>query len=46
VSRNCLLRYIIKGNIKAKKEEKIEGVGIRGRRCKQLLDNLKENKII
>jgi len=34
--RNCLLKHIIEG--------KIEGTGRRGRRCKQLLDDLKEKK--
>jgi len=42
VRRNCLLKYVIKRNIKGKKE----GVGRRGRRCKQILDNLKEKKIV
>jgi hypothetical protein len=40
LSRNCFLKLVIEGNIQAK----IEVTGKRGRRCKQLLDNLKENK--
>jgi hypothetical protein len=34
--RNCLLRHVIEGKI----EGRIEVTGIRGRRGKQLLDNL------
>ena len=36
--RNCLLKHIIEGQI----EERIEMAGRRGRRRKQLLDDLKE----
>jgi hypothetical protein len=36
--RNCLLQHVIEGNI----EETIEVTGRRGRKCKQLLDDLKE----
>jgi hypothetical protein len=36
--RNCLLKHVIEGKI----EEKIEGTGRRGRRRKQLLDDLEE----
>jgi hypothetical protein len=36
--RNCLLEQFIEGKI----EERIEGTGKRERRCKQLLDDLKE----
>jgi hypothetical protein len=36
--RNCFIRYIIKGKI----EGKVEVAGQRGRRRKQLLDDLKE----
>jgi hypothetical protein len=35
--RNCLLQCVIEGNIKGR----IEVTGERGRRCKQLLDELK-----
>jgi hypothetical protein len=38
--RNCLLKHIIEG----KKEERIEMMGRRERRCKQLLNDLKENR--
>jgi hypothetical protein len=38
--RNCLLKHIIEGKI----EGKIEVTGTRGRRGKQLLDDLKENR--
>jgi hypothetical protein len=34
---NCLLKHVIEGNI----EERIEVMRRRGRRCKQLLDDLK-----
>jgi len=37
--RNYLLKYVIKGRI----ERRIYVMGRRGRRCKQLLDNLNEN---
>jgi hypothetical protein len=36
--RNCLLKHVIEGKI----EEKIEVTGRRGRRHKQLLDDLKD----
>jgi hypothetical protein len=38
--RNCLLRHVIEGKF----EGKIEMMGRCGRRCKQLLDDLKENR--
>jgi hypothetical protein len=38
--RNCLLKHIIEGRT----EGRIEVMGRRGRRCKQLLDNLKEKR--
>jgi hypothetical protein len=38
--RNCLLRHVVKGKI----EETTEVTGRRGRRCKKLLDDLKENR--
>jgi hypothetical protein len=38
--RNCLLKHVIEGKI----EGRIEVTGRRGRRCKQLLDNLKEKR--
>ena len=38
--RNCLLKHIIE----EKKAERIEVTGRRGRRCKQLLNDLKENR--
>jgi hypothetical protein len=38
--RNCLLKHVIEGKI----EEKVEGVRRRGRRCKQLLDDVKEKR--
>ena len=38
--RNCLLKHIIEGKI----EGKIEVMGRQGRRCKQLLDDLKEKR--
>jgi len=38
--RNCLLRHIIGG----KMEGRIEVTRIQGRRCKQLLDDLKETR--
>jgi hypothetical protein len=34
--RNCLLQHVIEGNV--------EGTGRRGRRCKQLLDDLRETR--
>jgi len=36
--RNCLLKHVIEGNV----EGRIQVTERRGRRCKQLLDNLKE----
>jgi hypothetical protein len=39
--RNCLLKHVIEGQL----EGRIEMTGRRGRRRKQLLDDLKENKI-
>jgi hypothetical protein len=36
--RNCFLKHVVEGNI----EGRIEGIGRRGGRRKQLLDNLKE----
>src|SRR5579875_3725115 len=36
--RNCLLKHVIEGKL----EGRIEMTGRRGRRCKQLLDDLKE----
>jgi hypothetical protein len=38
--RNCLLKHVIEGKL----EGRIEMTGRRGRRRKQLLDDLKENK--
>jgi hypothetical protein len=38
--RNCLLTHIIEGNI----EDGIEVTGRKGRRSKQLLDDLKETR--
>jgi hypothetical protein len=38
--RNCLLKHVIEGKI----EGRIEMTGRRGRRSKQLLDDLKEKK--
>jgi hypothetical protein len=38
--RNCLLKHVIEG----KKEGEIEVTGRRGRRRKQLLDDLKEKR--
>jgi hypothetical protein len=38
--RNCLLKHVIEGKI----EERIEVKGRRGRRRKQLLDDLKEKR--
>jgi hypothetical protein len=38
--RNCLLKYVIEGKL----EGRIEMTGIRGRRRKQLLDDLKEKR--
>jgi hypothetical protein len=40
LSRNCLLRQIIEGKIKGG----IEVTGRRRRRCRKLLDNLKERR--
>jgi len=39
--RNCLLRHVIEGN-----EGRKEMMGRRGRRCKQLLDDIKEKERI
>jgi hypothetical protein len=39
--RNCLLKHVIEGKL----EGRIEMTGRRGRRRKQLLDDLKENKV-
>jgi hypothetical protein len=38
--KNCLLKYIIEGKI----ERRVEVTGTRGRRRKQLLDDLKEKR--
>ena len=38
--RKCLLKLFAEGNMEGKKE----GTGKRGRRCKQLLDGLKETR--
>jgi hypothetical protein len=38
--RNCLLKHVIEGKI----EGRIEVMGRRGRRRKQLLDDLKEKR--
>jgi len=38
LARNCLLKHIIEGNI----EGSMKVTGGRGRRCKHLLDDLKE----
>jgi hypothetical protein len=38
--RNCLLKHVIEGKL----EGMIEMTARRGRRCKQLLDDLKEKK--
>jgi len=40
LGRNCLLQRVIEGKIKGG----IEVTGRRGRRCKKLLDNLKERR--
>jgi hypothetical protein len=40
LSRNCLLKHVIKG----KKKGRIEGARRRGLRLKQLLDDLKEKR--
>jgi hypothetical protein len=37
---NCLLKYVVEGKIEAR----IEAMGRRGRRGKQLLDDLKETR--
>jgi len=39
--RNCLLQWVIEGNIKGG----IEMAGRQGRRCRKLLDDLKERKV-
>jgi hypothetical protein len=38
--RNCLLKHVIEGKI----EGRIDVTGRRGRRCKQILDELKETR--
>jgi hypothetical protein len=38
--RNCLLKHVIEGKI----EGRVEVTGRRGRRCKQLMNYLKERK--
>jgi hypothetical protein len=38
--RNCLLKHVIEGKI----DGRIEMIGRRGRRCKQLLDDIKEKR--
>jgi hypothetical protein len=38
--RNCLLKHVIEGNLEGRREM----TGRRGRRRKQLLDDLKENR--
>ena len=38
--RNCFLKHVIEEKIKGR----IKVTGIRGRRCKQLLENVKENR--
>ena len=38
--RNCLLKYVGEGKI----EGRIEVTGRRGRRCKQILDDVKETR--
>jgi hypothetical protein len=38
--RNCLLKYVIE----RKKEGRIDVMGMQGRRCKQLLDDVKEKR--
>jgi len=38
--RNCHLKHVITGNV----EGRIVGMGRRRRRCKQLLDEIKEKK--
>ena len=38
--RDCLLKHVIKGKVHGM----IEVTGRRGRRCKQLLDDLKEKR--
>jgi hypothetical protein len=40
LQRNCLLRQVIEGKIKGG----IEVTGRRGRRCRELLDDLKEGR--
>jgi hypothetical protein len=40
VRRNCLLKHVIEGKL----EGRIEMTRRRGRRCKQLLDDLKEKR--
>jgi len=38
--RNCLLKHVIEGQI----DGRVEVMGRRGRRCKKLLDYLKEKR--
>jgi len=38
--RNCLLKHVVGGKI----EKRIEAIGRRGRRSKQLLDDFKEQR--
>jgi hypothetical protein len=38
--RNCLLKHVIEGKL----EGRVEMTGRRGRRCKQLLDDVKEKR--
>ena len=40
MSRNCLIKHVIEGKIEARKEV----TGRRGRKFKQLLNDLKENE--
>jgi hypothetical protein len=42
--RNCLRKHVIAGKIEGRIEGRIEVTGRRGRRRKQLLDDLKENR--
>jgi hypothetical protein len=39
IIRNCLLQHVIERNV----EGRIEVAGKRGKRCRQQLDDLKEN---
>jgi len=40
VARNCRLKHVVEGKI----EGRMKVTGKRGRRCKQLLDDLKETR--